>query len=271
MQKVILPVPFSTACKRLPAHSKAHGTAFLELHFSIGYSLQRALQTGGGLATHQTVDYITQLLLASKENEAKAKTSWPESTLAQLCKTGGFFLTDFTNLMDGWNIFFVRQRYRDERQRETVIHQLVGHPLALLYQLQTGEKPPKELKPELAQFAQGLGMAELVRRFWFNVHEGRIVIAESELVAHSIDPKILMQREVSPELEALLLQYSQTAVEQMKTSLAALQGTPAEPLLPFLDSLFSYEEACLQESTRAHFDPSRPTIELPFIKRLFLR
>ncbi|MGF1572712.1 MAG: squalene/phytoene synthase family protein [Sumerlaeia bacterium] len=276
MQKAALPPPFSSACKRLPKEIQGLCTEFLQLHFSIGAALHQALSTGGGVSIQQSVEYITRHLAAIKgelpkdDSANEGSQSWPQRSLLKLKKQASLGVADYTQLMDAWNIFFVRQRYRDERQREAIFSQLAGLPVTLILQIHLKQKPSKELKTLMQQYGQGLGYAELVRRFWYNVHEGRVLIAETELEAHMIDPRVFMERIVPTQLEVLLNEYCSRAQEKMQFAISHLADTEAEPLVPVLTYLYQYELACLAICQKTSFSANQHTVELPFLQRLFI-
>lgn len=269
MLKPPLPFPFSKACKRLPRKSQSFGAELLQFEFALGISINRALQTGGGSTMHQTVDFVAKMF-GSIADKTPASTKWPERFLHQLHDEAALGLLEFTPIMDGWNIFFIRKRYRDVRQRETVFQQLAGQALITLFQLLDGKKPEKEIKSQLFTFAQGYCNAQVVRRFWYNVHEGRILISDAELEQHEIDPQTFLDRTVSPALENLLISLSLQAQTQMQTALAQLKSTDKPGISPFLQTVLNHEEACLRRCAKINFSPTEPIVQLPFLQRFFL-
>ena len=268
MEKPVLPQSIVHALKQLPKTQAGIVREFLEVHLAFGHSLRRALQTGGGASIQRTLEHLQQPLLEMGKDQTSTQ-QWPAPFIHRLHKEYGLKFNDISPMMDGWNLLLLRQRYRDTRQRDTVITQIFSHPLYLLHQLLTKTKPDTQLKQHYSKMANGFALGEMIRTFWLQVNEGRILISETELEERQLSAQLFAEKSTSPKLISLLQQYREQAEKLMDEGAAKLQ--PENPLRPFVLYLCAYEKACLARCAKLEYSRDFPVVELPFMQRFFLR
>lgn len=252
-----LPLPIKLAMRWYPHALREQAENFLRYHYSIGARIQHSFHEGGGIALQNQMNELyaeAQLLCQRDQSHAS-----PLPELIPIINKLNLRSSDFSLLMDGWNLLFIRQRYRDSRQRETILLQLSSKPLTILFSLADCPKIADVTRP----FGIGSGMADMVRRFWVDLQQGRVYLTETEIDAHGIDLNELAMRQNSPQIQAALKELSEKARLQMALGLENLEKHRVPSYLyRSLEQYLLWQDKCLTLAEQRKFAPTKSPVDL---------
>lgn len=267
---VPLSLPMKLALRWLSKDVKQKAEVVISMHLTIGKILQDAFLRGGGSNLESSMFSIHSEIQTMCFDPGKSSHYDDEAyqDMLELIKKLHLRPSDFSQLLDGWNVFFVRQRYRDDRQRETILLQLVSKPLSLIL----GYAGVENCNLISAPYGHGIGLAEMTRRFWPDTQQGRIYLSETEINKFNVDLSKITEFTTTPELRTALIALREKALIQMSRGYEAIKESNApRHLIRSLEQFQIYEELSMERAQKLNFRPSNTPIGLSRIKtyRLF--
>jgi phytoene/squalene synthetase len=201
-------------CWLLPRPGREAWLLAMEWAFATGSLLQADLMRGGE-HLERRLEGLRSLALPGP---------LPDGPARDLVERHGVARRRLAAIVDGWSVLLVRQRPRDERQRDALLDLLGGSAAQAFGDLFLGAA---SRPAALAAFGRGVARAHLLLHAGEHALRGRVVFPESLLEKHGVAMESFAGRETTPGLRELAAAEARECRKQL-----ALAGEVAAEFPP---------------------------------------